>query len=184
MGDIYRAAQKVIIWLGVEDGSTEPAFNFVKMICDHCQTSADRPRDKQKGAWYRQWSPQDSDWLTVNLQGESHLTGWRAFDALLKRSWWYRTWIIQEGVLAKDALIVCRKLTLEWESFQFVISNIGANISWISDLLRQHQCPVNRRGVDTVSSIVYLREPDARLDLLRILVLTAHSCCTEARDKV
>jgi hypothetical protein len=43
---------------------------------------------------------------------------WEALDNLLDRSWWSRTWVVQEVWNSPNPIIQCGGLTLKWKTFQ------------------------------------------------------------------
>lgn len=49
---------------------------------------------------------------------ESRLEDWLAIDKLFERSWWSRTWVVQEIWLSTNAILQCGGTTLKWKSFQ------------------------------------------------------------------
>ena len=43
---------------------------------------------------------------------------WEALDNLLARSWWSRTWVVQEVWHSSDCIIQCGQRTLKWKTFE------------------------------------------------------------------
>lgn len=86
MGKIYSSALRVVAWIGDESTDSDLAMGFVVlsyelMACFGAPTHTD----------------------IVSVFGCDHRSpGWKALSALLERSWFSRTWIIQEVVLGSD----------------------------------------------------------------------------------
>ncbi|KAH8171902.1 heterokaryon incompatibility protein (HET) domain-containing protein [Sarocladium implicatum] len=97
MGDIYRAAEEVIVWLG-------PAMNHVSRLFDTI-TAIDEEAAKLHVA------DTSASWGDLCRQNAAEL--WQdplhmhAVAKLLDRRWFSRTWIIQEIAFAKAASIRC-----------------------------------------------------------------------------
>jgi hypothetical protein len=86
MGEIYRAAERVLVYLGEEaDGSTE-AMNYLRSI------------ETMEQTWNSPLSPQ----LRAALR------------SLMRRPWFGRIWILQEVHNARSALVLCGPATVGW----------------------------------------------------------------------
>jgi hypothetical protein len=98
MGNIYRNARQVIIWLGMESPSSWNAFSCI-----------------------RGYSRAPISWLTAIADNS-----WEAFVELCDRSYWHRLWIIQEVVLEKELEIHCGNSQLHWEELVKVCKNLSS----------------------------------------------------------
>ncbi|KAF5589317.1 heterokaryon incompatibility protein [Fusarium pseudoanthophilum] len=83
MAEIYRRAKSVIAWLGNSDAHTERAFEHIAKV-------ADRNNLKAFGIPTGQRSSEDF---------ERDKPGWEAIGKIFDRTYWNRSWIIQELVL-------------------------------------------------------------------------------------
>ncbi|KAB8270701.1 heterokaryon incompatibility protein-domain-containing protein [Aspergillus minisclerotigenes] len=102
MSEIYSKAMSVVVWLGVEDESIPVALEGLK---EGFAPWAD---------WTAHRDHLDTDLnITEEMEDLSHndIQLVLAIEKLMKRTWWSRTWVIQELALAKHALIVCGSLT-------------------------------------------------------------------------
>ncbi|KAF2729998.1 HET-domain-containing protein, partial [Polyplosphaeria fusca] len=115
MGDIYRQAADVIIWLGTRNYEQQNTFTNVKSKLDNYLS--------------------DCDFDSVA----------EAIDALTNRPWWRRLWILQELVLSRQAFLRCGPLAITWDSFEyfldisdlFVACNLTHETATIVRLIRQ-----------------------------------------------
>lgn len=115
MGEIYTAADCVIIWLG-EDRS-----NVDEMVYVHTKlaTALDRLIDTRGARFAFQSSPLDPvtlEALALDLSLNEWYHIWHAyFNFFRTRRWFFRAWIVQEVVLAKDVQVHCGDKMIPWE---------------------------------------------------------------------
>lgn len=112
MSVIYSEASRVIVWLGEEEPLDGHAFalmnKFLSAFPDiHSCTMEEVIRF------------QDAN---VKLSE----VGWPALGALIRRRWFTRVWVLQEVVMAQEAIIVCGSLTIPWWSLTDVVLTIRA----------------------------------------------------------
>ncbi|KAK7432028.1 hypothetical protein QQZ08_001318 [Neonectria magnoliae] len=88
LGSIYSTARRVVVWLGEQTQEVQGAFSTIKEAASLIGWNS---------------SPQS---VSGNLSPVFNL---------LRRSWFQRTWIIQEAVLAQNPILVCGSETLEWK---------------------------------------------------------------------
>jgi hypothetical protein len=112
MGDIYRNAQRTVVWLGEAFMGTQIAFQALKRMYD---------------LHYAKISDCAADIMAMIVRGE-HFTvqdpttsptdeELDALYTLLKRPWFLRMWVIQEISLAKRILVTCGNQELDWKLF-------------------------------------------------------------------
>ena len=93
---IYNRAQRVCVWLGVEDKNSANGMKFVERL---------------------------SDLKTLHtIQNIAEAQNWADFATLLRRPWFNRRWIIQELAVARAASIYCGQAKVEWKQFQDAIA--------------------------------------------------------------
>ena len=102
MGNIHRKASSVIAWLGEASIDSDIALNVIVMLSKDVHFSqssiwSDPEADRRGDEWIKE---------PVN-----------AINNLFKRPWWDRIWCVQEIVLAQNAVIVCGRRALPWETF-------------------------------------------------------------------
>jgi ankyrin repeat protein len=91
MGDIYRNANHVCIWLGEESEDSHLVFEHINKL------SSNRHPDR-------------------GLRLYEGRTG-EAFDKLCARPWFFRTWVIQEFALSRQATVMCGRDAANWHDF-------------------------------------------------------------------
>jgi hypothetical protein len=128
MADIFRAAEKVVVWLGAEDEYTNDAKRVIESI-----GSIQHPRKTLKSLV--QYTSFFNDHECYKKLGIPNLTyfNWLGFIAFINRPYFQRTWIIQELALAKSAVIVCGNTVLPWNSLSRTLSFIR-ELKWYHHL--------------------------------------------------
>jgi hypothetical protein len=112
MGDIYRSAQRVIIWLGEEAERSDLAMRFIQRITDLHQ-------------------------FDLAIKDELCTWEWYALSRLMNRSWFTRRWVVQELALARDAKVYCGADEVEWSSFADAATLFGQKIEDVAQLFKR-----------------------------------------------
>lgn len=112
MGKIYRSAKCVIAWLGDADSHTQRAF-------DHLDHLAKPPALPQSGTQ----SASTNNSALINGDGEGSC--WESAVKLFDRTYWNRSWIIQELVLPENVTVRCGGHEKDWN----VLCQASHNIS-------------------------------------------------------
>ena len=113
MSRIYSNATQVLIWLGESSTETPAAFACLAKLADRAD------------ALEMQWDPNG-----FNLNGPQTLA-WSSEEAattsedgaqghiftVLRSPWFHRLWIIQEILLAKEAIVICGTNAISWTRF-------------------------------------------------------------------
>ncbi|KAM0355594.1 hypothetical protein ACHAP4_007576 [Fusarium culmorum] len=160
MGDIYKSAKQVIVWLGDAADDSHLVFDHLNDddIADSFPNYPDQPEEKRK-----------------------------AWNALVKRPWFFRTWVIQELALARRAVIMCGENTTLWrnieESWKPDFSGGAKGLSTI------HSFPGNEpdhpiSGFNPDSHVWRLRLLDTESDPMSILRYSSVCGATEVRDRI
>jgi hypothetical protein len=114
MDVIYQKASTVVVWLGNATQDSPAAFKLMRQIyavaaetttgdCDGTMTESDLEHYKLP--------TRDSSY-------------WKALDEIYWRPWFARIWIVQEIILAREAIVLCGKDRIPWSHFLIVASYI------------------------------------------------------------
>jgi hypothetical protein len=95
MSHIFTDAAFVLVWLG-ENG--EDGESAMRIISAH-SCSGDLEPTRKPG------------WVTASLES-------KAVRAFCRRPYWKRLWIVQEVILARDILVCCGSMRVEWDTFE------------------------------------------------------------------
>ncbi|KAF2830705.1 HET-domain-containing protein [Ophiobolus disseminans] len=115
MGDIYRNADTVFVWLGTEDDSTIQAMDLIKGLL----------RLGKSGRLNLHPSEVNDEHPNSLLTSGN----WQALFQFFRREWFNRAWIIQEVVFAKSITLFCSKHLISWRDL-CEISGFLATSSW------------------------------------------------------
>jgi hypothetical protein len=140
MGDIYRQAQEVIVWLGPATADSDLAFEVCRKLWarEYYKNSETEPKKERK-----KWGPDIEAVNHMFFDGsqkfdprgaQQFVTELDAVQGILTRPWWSRVWIIQEVALAKQVTVFCGDAILDW-----AILDIGMTACldrpWMEDFL-------------------------------------------------
>jgi hypothetical protein len=132
MGNIYRSAKHVIVWLGREfhdfqdnteqllqgtwrlelarEGNSIPKDTLEQLISDPVQ-SFEALKDSKT-------TQTAIDWL--NTIGLNTIEKWFMVPHIFHRTWFDRAWILQEVIMARSLTVVCGPYVLPWDIFLFM----------------------------------------------------------------
>ena len=105
MEDVYRDAEKVLAWLGVESGDSSLAM---KMIQRWASGEVRYLANKESSSGLLVGSNQDEAF------GKAAMT---AINNLLQRPYWTRMWVQQEVALAQSVIVQCGRDSLPFDIF-------------------------------------------------------------------
>ncbi|KAF4500396.1 heterokaryon incompatibility het-6 [Fusarium agapanthi] len=157
MGDIYKSARQVVVWLGDAADDSHLVFQHLndETIPDSFHSGLPPPEDKR-----------------------------RAWSALVIRPWFFRTWVIQEIALAKRAVMMCGEEEMLWMNtkigYNLDFSGGAKGLSTPRRAIGDH--PI--KGFDPDSHVWSLRVLGVGSDPMSILRYSRVCQTTEIRDKI
>ncbi|KAH8662442.1 heterokaryon incompatibility protein-domain-containing protein [Xylariales sp. PMI_506] len=155
MGRIYRSASCVVVYLGEAADDSNAALAWIREI--------DRPSD------YNEW-PRARNYPTA-IKPDANMIA-----ALLRRPWFHRVWVLQEIILAREGLVLCGDVELEWASFQ-AFAYWNSSMGWAKSVPYSIKYQSSAQRGERVYTAYTAR-------LLSMLKETRHCGATDARDKV
>ncbi|TGJ85655.1 hypothetical protein E0Z10_g3126 [Xylaria hypoxylon] len=195
MGDIYRSASGIVVWLG--EIETQPykympisghkALSAAFGAIEELATEAETLRNKSS-------TDQDEDGSLAVFMGDDSLTG---VILLGENDWWYRAWTCQEILLSRQALVKKGEFSMHWDRLVSGI-NHGLAIGLFSPLLLGilaspmiEPCLLlfvlrnrRRRLIQGISTEPQQPHPSESRQLLDNLVHCRFRNATNRRDKV
>lgn len=215
MGDIYQAAKSVIVWLGPE-----------------YQDWRDTTEDMLRGAWRLEGArtrgeideqtmeklvsdpvgafsestrsiigPAVTEWLeTFDTENMDH---WSQRLPLFRRSWFGRSWVLQEAIMAKEMIVVYGPYRIPWDTYML----LSSFMEWYAQVIRQKRGSTSPNtncqwmyaaGVfllggqgeqEWVSPLTLERQrrlfrKQGKLSMMSALSLSSGFRATDARDKI
>ena len=122
MCKIYRQAREVIIWLGPSEDHVEPAKHLITALCALSRDQRRRLLPDHVN------SPTTLGALRPELlYDKSH---WVFLAQFLRRSWFNRTWVLQEVLLARQKIVLCgQEHVFDWDGL-CVVSDFLTTAVW------------------------------------------------------
>jgi len=112
MHEVYGQARNVIIWLGMPKDSSDLVMD------SHRISGLNKALQVLPGSGIAQ---------SVATSSLPHTNDpiWKAIGRLCDRDWFYRTWVIQEIAMARNAELFCGTQWLGWSDFVSLVSGIS-----------------------------------------------------------
>lgn len=170
MGDVYRKATKVVVWLGPGTTQSDLAIDSLERLA----------RDLKPISYIPEyWELQElglSDY-------DSEI--WSAFGDLYRRKWFGRLWVFQEAVLAPEIQVFCGAKRTEW----IALANMAVELSRLALVYRcygNRDCEKHEDGVLAMLDIDDARQRIARYGALPatfVLQRSNRKLCVDPRDR-
>ena len=119
MAEIYRLAQRVVVWLGPDSASGSYAIRTLDFLGGQFVTTVDNVVLAAPDATERQWDQQTA--LPYDRDTWVHIS------QLLDRDYFRRLWIIQEIRLGKEVVLCCGESTVSWIRFSNAVHFLYTN---------------------------------------------------------
>ena len=120
MGDIFKQAKRVIIWLGSEDGFMPTAAGLLTKLSALGPAS----RKLRHGTVYGYWN-KDSSVLSEKGLPEKAAPEWTSLKDFFMVSWFTRLWVIQEFALASAVGMYIGRYQINAEVLERAICNFS-----------------------------------------------------------
>ena len=101
MGDVYRLANNVFIWLGEDEDPGGGGLADLKALC-----AAQR------------------DDIDLDIGHDDNTKRFETLNKMMKHKWWTRMWTFQEFVVAKNPVFVKGKMQFPWDDFSGVMMDL------------------------------------------------------------
>lgn len=164
MGQIYRNAHNVIIWLGEESDHTDRAVSFIKLLNKTIR---------------QQRSYHSAEEIRHKFQQHHHQSDWDSLTKFFQRRWWSRIWTLQEYTMNANTSFWWGKWSLSRSAVEGAL--IGAD-----------QCtsvafkgtPAFRHGFNRRRLQMLYEKGQVKANKLHmsLVALAAYCSCCEATD--
>ncbi|KAM0723418.1 hypothetical protein Q7P37_000404 [Cladosporium fusiforme] len=187
MGDIFKSARKVVVWLGSDYDDSRAGMMLAKQllhIAIHQPVSALTPADLE----------------THGLPKRGHKR-WKALALILRRPWFSRTWVVQEVAMNPNVELVLGSLSFTWDELELIVSLLEGQLpqEWhLDQAITALELPFSRinrirlghlrRSVKQSTEVPLLPrdhedQPD-QPDLLDLLFMSRDLGASDPRDKI
>jgi hypothetical protein len=175
MADIYRLAERVMVWVGPEEDDSSLAMDILRTLGTNVEVDWSmrlmKPSKEAEMGGDTHWSDRS---VILPFKSEDGIP----IRNLLNRSWFERLWIRQEICLANSgAILVCGFDTIPWSDFRKAVF-----------------CLKNKRGPDGYFGektkfkarlqMIYRLSDKGNLPFGRLMHQTRNCKCSDPRDRV
>ncbi|QDS68455.1 hypothetical protein FKW77_010822 [Venturia effusa] len=177
MGQIYKRANRVVVWLGPEADDSTHAMKLIEFLASKVEVDWDALAIKPSldGA-------DEPHWADCNAVLSLSARDWRALYSLLGRVWFERLWVRQEIVLAQKTVVVsCGTTTILWDDFRNSIYLLHAKPSNSMDQLSSEE---STQFFARCQHIYLMANYKSSTATWRMLRNAGPSKCSDPRDKV
>ncbi|EXJ70981.1 uncharacterized protein A1O5_05974 [Cladophialophora psammophila CBS 110553] len=174
MKNIYQTAANVLVWLGPSDDKTDRLFDFLQDLC--IPDSAENAARSVAQLTLEQWKHYQDKVFGAGVPV------WEACEALSKRTYWSRTWILQEILLANQPLIFCGDNKVPWQAWAILLDTLDKNPVefvkiWAPDIWGSPAMSVSREWFALI-------DEGPRENLIQLTTAFRKSECSILQDKV
>ncbi|KAF2444570.1 HET-domain-containing protein [Karstenula rhodostoma CBS 690.94] len=153
MRDIYRRAQRVLVWLGPSADHSELAYSTLQRLSEYWPEMQERwerdPTSALKLGPYRKTLQRlcklqgvaQSDDIETDERFQLQPREIAALRAVLERPWWTRLWVVQEVCVSTAVTMICGLGTMSWNDLSSgyvvamgaggMLASVGST-SWMS----------------------------------------------------
>lgn len=207
MGDIYKAATQVLAWIGPANDNSDTAMLTLERLGTDAMDAG--ILSIRRDVLVKLWDPDPQGLLTSIRQPIVDLSKSIGLDlphsaikSLTERSYWTRTWIVQEFSVASNLVIVCGSKRLHVTQFMAAYIFIGMNRTIIGksvsavDVMDPIRGPPLEQFFKTVPGVApskligsrrrYQQQTaDHHSSMMELLILFSNSFkATDPRDKI
>jgi hypothetical protein len=171
MADIYKYAQRVVVWLGLPSPNSSLALRVLDHLGSQLEVTKSSMPVPAQGLTETEWF--ESGRATAI---DNDPNTWHAIFDLLNRSYFHRVWIFQEIQLASSsALIQCGTETVSWRQLRRAIGACGA-------MTLPTEVPLQLRT--RLDSLWSLSMDSRSMDPMRLFEYAIAAECSNPRDRV
>jgi hypothetical protein len=168
MGDIYRRAERVVVWLGPAKDQSSLALKLLRELSS--KIAVNWPSLTMEAT---SKEPFEQHWASIGIKLPFKIHQWHAIQSLLDRSWFERLWIWQEIRLAdpKSAIVMCGFDVVRWQDFRDAIFCLCYK-------------PLTSRLFEKARQAWLLCDSTGKLSIYRLAQRTEDSKCADDRDRI
>lgn len=171
MGEIYRNARRVVVWLGEESRDSTLAISTLYKVGNDLEY-------EREGLSFRCRIRSGSDLKSLDVSGElieASRSSWVAINMLLERPWFTRLWVLQEIGLSLNTIVAVGSKEISWDIF------CGA-LLWV-----EHRAASVLFEFFSLQTIERLQPFTTLINaqmLSGLSIFAMHTNCSEPRDRI
>ena len=175
MRDIYGKAEQVFAWLGRCDEASERGIHLTIQLAQLSYSGKihipfnEPPPDRFHNEVL----------ASIGLPSNDSPV-WTGLIRLINRPYFYRIWVLQEFVLAKEPIfLVCGGIIIRWTVLQFT-----ALWPYRTRRLYKIERPMSLAGYSLLNRVLLLKRPKTRFNLMEVLEISRGLEATDPRDHI
>ena len=176
MGDVYRLADRVVVWLGSEEDNSGHVLGLLSHVGSKVKV------DMVAGTMSGAASDSNLFWSDITENLPHFEQGIDGLDSFFHRPWFSRLWVWQEILLANDtSIIICGSEIVSWRILHqaaFCIASIELQHSLTS------RVPEKSRLQITLEKILTATQPAGSAPLGGTIRRMASFECSDPKDRV
>lgn len=190
MGDIFKSARKVVVWLGDDAQDSRAGMQLAKQLL-HI-------------AIYQPVTALTTADLEIHGLPRRGHKRWKALALILQRPWFWRTWIVQEVAMNPNVELVLGSLSFTWDELELIVSLLEGQLcqewhldqaitalelpfSRINRIRHRHlrHCKAQTES-NEITNTTHSHQPDHSdlPDLLDLLFISRDLGASDPRDKI
>lgn len=174
MGEIYKSAARVVIWLGPASPGTALAMRILSFLGHFLRF--DRRDQTFTSAWKE---PEEAHWADLDQPLPFNETQIRALEELFWRPYFERLWVVQEVLLSAKAVVMCGRQETTAQSITVAAALLAKKPTMPS------RCEGLSDGVlPRLKQTLNVFEESRHRQLLELVRDTRGLKCVDARDKI
>lgn len=177
MAKIFGNATRVLVWLGSEISESEAVLQMLSTLA-RLWISREVKRQKEGELIMLSWAEIDQDEAPLLAIGDRAL--WDTIYELMNRTYFERTWVVQEIALAKDPRVISGSLEISWAHFSWAAAYLGRSLHHL------HENPTDA-GLARINAIANLRSAHHKgqaIEIPETCLISQSLQATNPRDKV
>lgn len=176
MGQIYKRAKRVVVWLGPEADDSTHAMELMKSLASKVEIDWDNFVIKPSSD-----ATDEPHWADKHICLPYSKRDWRALCCLLNRTWFKRLWVRQEINLSRpEAVVFCGEAAMLWLDFRKANSMMMNTVDPTSDVLSD-QGEIIQKRTRHIDDLAFYRPSNRTWQTLRN---AGSSQCSNPRDKI
>lgn len=171
MKDVYSRADRVLIRLGEEDEFSATAAEQIHLLHTHCLGELPTEADQRNAFW--------GDGILRYSDGPLPACNWNAIIEFYSAPWFTRLWVMQEVMLAREAICYKGPHRIPWSTISLVAQ-------WLEHRLysRSEYCFGIKQGIDNASAMWRNTHNPEPLDLMNLLYISSDFQASLPHDKI
>ena len=174
MGRVYERSWNTVIWLGAEADNSSVTLDVIRDFNTICQFDVESSTlDPDSFAEHHLPIPGSRQWVDISK--------------LLARSWFLRTWVMQEAVLSGDVAVLCGHKCVKWSDIGVFAYNLEKQdlVQYLDiegSITRKAEDPGYRR-IREIDRLKYV-DKRSHAGFIKVLEQGRGSKATDVRDNV